>query len=333
VYMFRSVIENMEYLFTDIHAFTRFSINILWLILILLMIIGTVTNAKTIGVGLTGLVNFVFSRLYGEIKKNQARNEVTALRKSKLGYFLNDLVIDLKLKNLGVDVPLAIMYFIGVNLVMSALVALVLVGSVWGVFLVFPVVSLGSFVVLYNRAAKGKLVRMMDLLEAENIICNGIEKGFIYALKESVDTIPEGLRTSYQDYIISNTVLGRHHSDALRKLKESIGYESVDTLEKIENFIDNEAVGSAGIFREVVTLNNTKIELRNHMERVFSIIKTDFNNSLLIIGIGVLGVNIIYEHVRYFYLETLLGNMVILLNIVIIMAVFGYITSLQARSF
>jgi hypothetical protein len=333
LYIVRALMDNVEVLFTDIHAFTRFSLNILRLILVLLTIIGTVTNAKTIGVGFTGCINFIFSKIYTVVKQNQAKKEVTATRRSKVGYFLNDMVIDLKLKNVGIDVPLAVMYFMCINVILSVLIALLLVGNVFGAFLVFPVVSLGSFVIFYSKAAKSKLVRMMELLEAENIICNGIDKGFIVALKESIDTIPEGLRPAYQDYIMTTTVLGSGHAAGLAQLKETIGYESVDTLEKIENYIDNEANGSEGLFREVIMLNNTKIELRNHMERVFGIIKTDFNNSLLIIGIGVVGVNIIYDHVRYFYLETLAGNLVIILNVVVVMAVFGYITSLQARSF
>ena len=234
--------------------------------------------------------------------------------------FLNDLIIDLGLKQMGAT-PYEFLFIVGVSSLGITLGGCqAIFGSLWMAIVMFPIVFAGVLCILYTKANIAHDTRIEDVIEAENMLCNNIKDGVVVAVRNSIDVIPVTVRGVFKDFLDNIEHKNYHIRTALMELNQQLGTISDDFIKKCIVFETEEEHGIVGMFKDIVEINNIKMEMR-----------TDFiiGTSMIFLFLG--GVLAIYKDVAHFYLKTPLGQIIIALDVLIIIGEFVYITYLRAK--
>mgnify|MGYP004636257715 CR=1 FL=1 len=258
-------------------------------------------------------------------KINEKRNRVKIYR------FLNDLTIDLGLKQQGAT-PYEFLFIVSIlTAVGNIILTQLLFGSVVMAFLLFPIVLCGVICVLYTRANIAHDRRIEAIIEAENIICNNITAGVLVAVKNSINVIPSEVRGEFRDFVDNVESKNFHIRTALLELNNNLGSVADDFIKKCIVFETEEEHGIAGMFKDIVEVNNIKMEMRIEMKRRFEEVRHSFIIGAAMIFIFLGGVIGIFEDVRAFYFNTPLGQIIIAIDLLLLIVEFVYITYLRAQ--
>lgn len=252
-------------------------------------------------------------------------------RRVKMYRFLSDLIIDLQMKGTGIT-PYEFLFIIAISsLICTAMACRILFGGFGMTVLMFPIVTVGVICTLYTRANIAHDARIEAVIEAENIICNNIHDGVIVAVKNSLDVMPKEVRESFRDFVDNVEHKNYHIRTALMELNMHLGAIADDFIKKCIVFELEEEHGIANMFRDIVELNNIKMELRTEMKRRFEAVVSEFKAGAFMIFVFLAGVLVIYKDVAHFYLKTPLGQLIIAIDILILIAEYVYITYLRAK--
>lgn len=249
----------------------------------------------------------------------------------KIYRFINDLIIDLGLKQMGAT-PYE---FLFLSLVGSFIGAIILCQALFGNILMviplYPIVFAGLICVLYTRANIAHDARIENVIESENILCSNIKDGLMVAVRSSINVIPESLREEFKDFLDNVEHKNYHIKTALLELNQKLGSVSDDFIKKCIVFETEEELGIVGMFQDVVQLNNIKMKMRTKMKRKFEEVVTEFIMGASMIFIFLGGVLAVYPDIAKFYLKTPLGQIIIALDCLLLITEFVYITYLRAK--
>lgn len=249
----------------------------------------------------------------------------------KLYRFMNDLIIDLGLKNTGITPYEFLLIICAICAAITIMVCATVFGS-WVMFIpFFPIITVGVVCGLYTKANSAHDARIEAIIEAENIICNNIKGGVLLAVKSSMDVIPKEVRTEFRDFIDNVEQKNYHIKTALQELNLQLGSVADDFIKKCIVFELEEEHGIAGMFKDVVEVNNIKMEMRTEMKRRFEEVKHEFIVGAAMILIFLFGVIAIYQDIAYFYFKTGIGNIILAIDALILMSEFVFITYLRAQ--
>lgn len=258
-------------------------------------------------------------------KINEKRNTVKIYR------FLNDLIIDLGLKQKGAT-PYEFLFIVAVCVLFGTIaLCQILFGSLLMVIVMYPIVFAGVICVLYTKANLAHDTRIESVIEAENIICNNIAGGVLAAVKGSIDVIPSQVRMDFKDFIDNVEHKNYHIRTALMELNNHLGSVADDFIKKCIVFEMEEEHGIVGMFKDIVEINNVKMEMRTEMKRRFEEVKVQFIIGAIMIFLFLGGVIAIYPDVAYFYLKMPIGQIILALDLLIMVAEFVFITYLRAK--
>ena len=310
---------------------------ILAIVIAALAIIAKLTNLNIGGVLqriLRGVIN-ASAKLIGRSERNYHRDlEIGKINEKmgrvKLYRFLNELTIDLGLKEMGCTPYELLFLSLAGTFVVTLVVCRALFGNFWMAIIMFPIAFVGYMSVLYTKANIAHDARIEDVIEAENIISNNIKNGVVVAVRESLNVIPVSVRGVFKDFLDNIEHKNYHIKTALLELNQQLGTVSDDFIKKCIVFETEEEHGIVGMFKDVVEMNNIKMELRTEMKRQFEEVVNEFiiGASMIFLFLG--GVLAIYKNVAHFYLRTPLGQIIIAIDILIIISEFVYITYLRA---
>jgi len=249
----------------------------------------------------------------------------------KVYSFLNDLLIDLRLMEKGYT-PYEFAFVVAfLTLLGTLLLCKMLLGSFLISVIMYPIALAGVFCVLYTRANIAHDTRIENVIEAENIICNNIKVGVLVAVRESLDVIPKDLRPTFKDFVDNVEQKNYHIKTALLELNRNLGSVADDFIKKCIVFEMEEEHGIAGMFNDIVEINNINIEMRMEMKREFENVKYEFRIGAGMIFAFLAGVLFIFPDVRTFYLTTWAGNGIIALDILLLIVEYVYLTYLRAK--
>lgn len=249
----------------------------------------------------------------------------------KLYRFLNDLTIDLGLKATGIT-PYEFLFFIMLICgTITLLVCMTVFGSVLMFIPFFPIITIGAICALYTRANLAHDDRIEAIIEAENIVCNNIKGGVLVAVKSSIDVIPKQVRSEFRDFVDNVEQKNYHIKVALQELNLHLGSVADDFIKKCIVFELEEEHGIAGMFKDVVEVNNIRMEMRTEMKRRFEEVKNQFIMGAGMIFLFLFGVIAIYPDIAHFYFKVGIGNIILAVDALILMLEFVYITYLRAQ--
>jgi hypothetical protein len=245
--------------------------------------------------------------------------------------FLGDLIIDLNLKDSGIT-PYELLY---VTILLTYVIVLVVTKIVFGngfmTLLLGPVAVIAVFCTLYTKANIAHDTRIEAVIEAENIICNNIKIGVVAAVKESINTLPKQVQPDFRDFIDNVELKNYHIKTALQELNNRLGGIADDFIKKCIVFELEEEHGIVGMFSDVVEVNNVKMSIRTDMKRKFEQVMNDFKVGATMIFLFLFGVLALYDDVRAMYFDTIIGQLILCIDFLILIAEFVYITYLRAK--
>lgn len=274
------------------------------------------------------LINSSETRYHRDLaigKINETKSRVKIYR------FLNDLTIDLGLKQRGAT-PYEFLFIVAILTFFGTIIfCQLLFSSYVMVVFMFPIILCGVICVLYTKANLAHDRRIEAIIEAENIICNSINNGVLVAVKESINAIPQEVRGEFKDFIDNIESKNFHIRTALLDLNNNLGSVADDFIKKCIMFELDEEHGVVGVFKDVVEVNNIKMEMRIEMKRRFEEVKESFIIGAAMIFAFLFGVIAIFEDVRAFYFNTLIGQIILALDLLLLIIEFVYITYLRAQ--
>ncbi|MEM4385683.1 MAG: hypothetical protein QXD03_03955, partial [Candidatus Anstonellales archaeon] len=252
-------------------------------------------------------------------------------RKVKMYRFLNDLIIDLGLKQQGAT-PYEFLFVVMLGtLVLTILLCQMVLGKLWLVILTYPIMFVGVMCILYTKANIAHDTRIDSVIEAENIICNNIKNGVVVAVKNSIHLIPLQVRPAFEEFLDNVEHKNYHVATALMILNNQLGSIADNFIKKAIQFELEEEHGLVGMFQDIVELNNIKTELRNDMRKDFEAVTADFIISMIMIIIFLGGVLAIYDYVAHFYFKTTAGQLLLIFDLFLIVLEFVIVTYLKAQ--
>lgn len=284
-------------------------------------------------------INFLLS-IFGKFINKQEENyhrdlaigRIDEKRKTyKLYNFLNELIIDLGLVRTGVT-PYELLFIVcTLTFIVTAILCKIVFGSFLMTIVMFPVVIIGVFCVMYTKANLAHDQRIENVIEAENIICNNIKVGVVVAVRDSLDVLPKEIRTDFKDFIDNIEQQNYHIKTALLELNAHLGSVADDFIKKCIVFEMEEEHGIAGMFQDIVEINNINLEMRTEMKRKFEEVKSEFKIGATMIFAFLGGVLAIFPNVREFYFSTWVGQLIIAIDVLLLILEYVYITYLRAQ--
>lgn len=284
-------------------------------------------------------INFLLS-IFGKFINKQEENyhrdlaigKIDEKRKTyKLYNFLNELIIDLGLVRTGVT-PYELLFIVcTLTFIVTAILCKIVFGSFLITIVMFPVVIIGVFCVMYTKANLAHDQRIENVIEAENIICNNIKVGVVVAVRDSLDVLPKEIRPDFKDFIDNIEQQNYHIKTALLELNAHLGSVADDFIKKCIVFEMEEEHGIAGMFQDIVEINNINLEMRTEMKRKFEEVKSEFKIGATMIFAFLGGVLAIFPNVREFYFSTWVGQLIIAIDVLLLILEYVYITYLRAQ--
>lgn len=314
------------------------TVAILMIIVLAIMIVLRITKLPLLTFIIKGF-GFIVSK-FGKLINRQEENyhrdlaigKIDEKRKVyKLYNFLNDLIIDLDLMRTGVT-PYELLFIVClIVVIITAIVCKILFGTFIMTVVMYPVALIGTFCIMYTRANLAHDTRIENVIEAENIICNNIKVGVVVAVRESLDVLPKEIRPDFKDFLDNVEQQNYHIKTALLELNAHLGSVADDFIKKCIVFEMEEEHGIAGMFQDIVEINNINLEMRIEMKRQFEEVMAQFKMGALMIFAFLAGVLAIFPNVRNFYFSNWVGQLIIAVDILLLILEYVYVTYLRAQ--
>lgn len=249
----------------------------------------------------------------------------------KVYKFLNDLTIDLDLKSSGYTPYTLLFFIVAVSVVIAFIVSNIVFRNLWLFIFALPIVFAAISCFLYTRANIAHDSRIDDVIASENIISNNVSKGVVVSIRMNLDSFPIKLQPVFREFVDSVETRNTHVRTALLELGSNLGSVSDDFIQKCITFELEEEHGLVGIFNDVVEVNSIKSEFRIYMKRKFEEVMFEF-----LVGLGMIffflgGIIALYPMLQKFYFTNILGQILLLLDGLIVVSEFVYITYLRAQ--
>lgn len=249
----------------------------------------------------------------------------------KVYKFLNDLTIDLDLKSSGYTPYTLLFFIVAVSVVIAFIVSNIVFRNLWLFIFAFPIVFAAISCFLYTRANIAHDSRIDDVIASENIISNNVSKGVVVSIRMNLDSFPIKLQPVFREFVDSVETRNTHVRTALIELGSNLGSVSDDFIQKCITFELEEEHGLVGIFNDVVEVNSIKSEFRIYMKRKFEEVMFEFIMGLGMIFFFLGGIIALYPMLQKFYFVNIFGQILLLLDGLLIVAEFVYITYLRAQ--
>lgn len=280
----------------------------------------------------TRLVGRRVNRLDERYKRNV---EVGKLRDGsnsvRLYKFMNDLTIDLGYKRKGVTPYELMLFILVISVVVSLLIGEIVFRSLLLSFLAFIPVLLSVCCILYTKANISHDSRIEAVILAENIISANIDRGVVVAIRTNIESMPISIKSEFTKFLDRVETQNYYIETALLELGASLGSISDDFISKCITFELEEEAGLAGIFKDVVEVNNIKTELRIDMKHQFEAVTFDFIISATMVFVFLIGAIAIYPILQRFYFRMIVGQLLLLVDFMLVVFEFVYITYLRAK--
>lgn len=258
--------------------------------------------------------------------------KITEKRTSyKLYNFLSELIIDLDLVYSGITPYELLTLTVFLTLLAVGIICQLLFSNIFMIIFLGPICIVGVFAVMYTKANVAHDTRIESVIEAENIICNNIKVGVVVAVRDSLDTLPKSVKPYFKDFVDNVEQKNYHIKTALLELNARLGSVADDFIKKCIVFELEEEHGIAGMFADIVEINNINMEMRVQMKRRFEEVKTDFIIGASGIFAFLGGVIAIFSNVREFYFTTWIGQLILAIDVLLLVLEFVYITYLRAQ--
>lgn len=253
-------------------------------------------------------------------------------RVAKVYNWINEQLIAIGLKRIGVS-PVGYVLFWAL---VSAIVSLsVVTFTSFSPLILLPlfVLILLSILVLTRVIVSGRIEhREAVIMDALDLIIPEVSGGIKNAINKYADNFDVTIRGDFKVFVANIQDRGYSFNDAMFVLTDSLGEVFRDFAQKA---IYYESVGEPDmqtIFDDIVETNRLRRDLRTTNEQEFKTLKMSFLLSAALDAGYFLFLMKTDAFSRYFFLQTTVGNVLLLIISIIIFGVLSYISTLKSRS-
>lgn len=251
---------------------------------------------------------------------------------AKLYTWINNQLVALSLKRLGVTVIGYLIFWAFIALIMCLLITfLANFGVVFFPFLYFMilvVVLVMTRVIVSERMEK----READIMNAVDLIVPEVHNGIKNAIVTYKDNFAPSVREDFQAFIVNIQDRGYTFEDAMFILSDNLGLVFKDFAQKAIYF---EAVGEremVEIFADIVETNRLRRQLRDENNNAFVSLKASF-----IVSVGLTFAYFMFlmftdAFSREFFLLTSIGKFLLMVMIGVVFGVLSYITTIKSKT-
>ena len=251
---------------------------------------------------------------------------------SKLYVWVNNQIVALGIKRLGVTVVGYLFFWAFVAFLMSIVCSLLLnFGLVFFPFMfsmIFVIVLVMTRVMVSERMEK----READIMNAIDLIVPEVHNGIKNAIVQYRDNFAPSVREDFQAFIINIQDRGFTFEDAMFILSDNLGLVFKDFAQKAIYF---ESIGEhemVEIFADIVETNRLRRQLRDENNNAFVSLKASF-----IISAGMTFAYFIFlmftdEFSRNFFLMETFGKFLLLIMLGVVFGVLAYITTIKSKT-
>lgn len=251
---------------------------------------------------------------------------------AKLYTWINNQIVALGLKRLGVTVIGYLIFWAFIALLMSLLITLL---ANFGVvffpvlyFMVLVVVLVMTRVVVSERMEK----READIMNAVDLIVPEVHNGIKNAIVTYKDNFAPSVREDFQAFIVNIQDRGYTFEDAMFILSDNLGLVFKDFAQKAIYF---EAVGEremVEIFADIVETNRLRRQLRDENNNAFVSLKASF-----IVSVGLTFAYFMFlmftdAFSREFFLINPVGKFLLMIMVGVVFGVLSYITTIKSKT-
>lgn len=251
---------------------------------------------------------------------------------SQLYKWVNNQIVSLGLKNIGIT-PLGYMLFWAcVSVVMSILVCLVTGAGVFMSVFYWLVIYICMLVMTRVIVSERMEKRETDIMDAIDLIVPEIQNGVKNAILRYIDNFPPSLRTEFNTFVSNIQDRGYSFNDAMYILADQLGLLFSDFAQKAIFF---EAIGESDmvdIFSDITETNRLRRELRDKNTDVFNNLKVSFIASACITFGYFLFLLATDDFSRNFFMHEPVGKFLLLVIILVVFGVLSFITTIKSKA-
>lgn len=251
---------------------------------------------------------------------------------AKLYTWINNQIVALGLKRLGITVIGYLIFWAFIALLMSLLITLL---ANFGVvffpvlyFMILVVVLVMTRVVVSERMEK----READIMNAVDLIVPEVHNGIKNAIVTYKDNFAPSVREDFQAFIVNIQDRGYTFEDAMFILSDNLGLVFKDFAQKAIYF---EAVGEremVEIFADIVETNRLRRQLRDENNNAFVSLKASF-----IVSVGLTFAYFMFlmftdAFSREFFLINPVGKFLLMIMVGVVFGVLSYITTIKSKT-
>lgn len=251
---------------------------------------------------------------------------------AKLYTWVNNQLVALGLKRLGISVYGYLLFWGFVSLVMSLALDFILslgltfAPILWGMCYVITLVM--TRVLVSERME----MREADIMNAIDLIVPEVHNGIKNAIVTYKDNFAPSVREDFQAFITNIQDRGYTFEDAMYILADNLGLIFNDFAQKAIYF---EAVGEkemVEIFNDITETNRLRRQLRDENNNAFTTLKASF-----IVSAGMTFAYFIFlmftdDFSRQFFLMSTAGKFLLIIMVGVVFAVLSYITTIKSKT-
>lgn len=250
---------------------------------------------------------------------------------TKVYKFVNRQIIALGLKKDGVTVTGYMLFWAFVSAILSFVICF-LIQAPLAVVALFPIVYVITLFVLRAVITDKLQAQEMHVMDAIDIIIPTIMDGVKISIVQHMSNYHESIKGDFLQFESDIQDRGLSFEDAMISLADRLGPVFEQFAVKSIYF---ERVGDKNmrdIFTDIIEVNRQRRVLREKNKEAFYQLKRDFGiSSMLCAGyFGFLMVTDTWS--RLFFLQTLVGNILLFTDILIVIVVYIYIQIIQSSS-
>lgn len=251
---------------------------------------------------------------------------------AKLYNWVNNQLVALGLKRLGVSVVGYLLFWAVISFIISIVLNLLTQIGV----LFFPFMFLMIFVItlVMTRVMVSERMEMReaDVMNAIDLIVPEVHNGVKNAIVTYKDNFAPSVKDDFQAFIINIQDRGYTFEDAMYILADNLGLVFNDFAQKAIYF---EAVGEremVEIFADITETNRLRRQLRDENNNQFAGLKASF-----VVSAGMTFAYFIFlmftdDFSRTFFLTNTVGKFLLLIIVGVVFAVLSYITTIKSQT-
>lgn len=251
---------------------------------------------------------------------------------AKLYNWVNNQLVALGLKRLGVSVVGYLLFWAVISFIISVVLNLLTQMGVLFFPLMFLMIFVITLVMTRVMVSERMEMREADVMNAIDLIVPEVHNGVKNAIVTYKDNFAPSVKDDFQAFIINIQDRGYTFEDAMYILADNLGLVFNDFAQKAIYF---EAVGEremVEIFADITETNRLRRQLRDENNNQFAGLKASF-----VVSAGMTFAYFIFlmftdDFSRTFFLTNTIGKFLLLVIVGVVFAVLSYITTIKSQT-